>query len=327
MNKKSYQFIKKILVNAHQIPVEEQFDYVKKSCKDYPELVSELMGMLSRQGSEAFNDMEKPAMIHQMPELDSDELENGVILADNSQFGQYEIIKKIGAGGMGVVYQAQQDFPAQRQVALKILKNIPNQQLLIKETQILALLNHPNIATLYEVASSKEGQLYLAMEFIDGTDIVTWCKNYSVNEIIELFLQLCSSISYAHEKGIIHCDIKPNNVLVMNINNKATIKVIDFGISQYINQKIEPNEISGTPSYLAPEVLKNDKLGSADTRRDVYALGILLKKLLPSNIPKDLKHIIDKASALEKQHRYASSANISYDLNNYINKLPILYSL
>ncbi|MCF6319577.1 MAG: protein kinase, partial [Proteobacteria bacterium] len=248
-------------------------------------------------------------------------------LKAGEKINQYTIIKKIGTGGMGIVYLAKQNYPAERQVALKLIQQTPKQQQLIAETQILAKLNHPNIATLYEIDKTKVEieQLYIAMEFIEGEDIISWCKShhYSIRQILKLFQQLCAGIGFAHEKGIIHCDIKPNNVLVTSIDEKATVKIIDFGISQLATQVSIKDDISGTPAYLAPEILENKETLINDTRRDVYALGVLLKKLLPEQLPQDLQAIINKASANQRENRYPSPVGISNDIDRYFNKQAI----
>jgi len=325
MTPEQYKFVKKILSQAYKIEAANQLEFVKKACQSEPKLVDEIMEMLSIGGSDEINAMDEPAIVEHLPELDSQPSVEEPILAPGTQISHYKVIKKIGSGGMGNVYSTQQKSPAERIVALKLLKKTPNQKLLISETQILARLNHPNIATLFEVDKTQDGQLFIAMEMIDGGDILSWCKqhHYGIKKSIELFQQLCTGISYAHEKGIIHCDIKPSNVLINEINGIPTVKIIDFGISRYEKQNYTKNEISGTPAYLAPEILANKESEITDTRRDVYALGVLLKKLLPIEVPKDLQAIINKAMAYDKGKRYASPVSLSNDINNYLDKRPV----
>lgn len=325
MTPKQYQFVKEILSQAYKIKGKEQLTFVKKACQSQPKLITAIMEMLDIGGSDEIKVMDESAIVKHLPELDSQPSIDEPILAPGTQISHYKIIKKIGSGGMGNVYSAQQKSPAERIVALKLLKKNPNQKLLISETQILARLNHPNIATLFEVDKTQDGQLFIAMEMIDSGDILSWCKqhHYGIKKSIELFQQLCTGISYAHEKGIIHCDIKPSNVLINEINGIATVKIIDFGISRYEKQNYSKNEISGTPAYLAPEILANKDSEITDTRRDVYALGVLLNKLLPLDLPQDLKVIVNKAMAQDKNKRYASPVNINNDLKRYFNKRPV----
>lgn len=323
--KASYQFIKKILIEVQELNENEQITYIKKSCEQRPELLSSLMNMLNLGHSEYAKSMESPPILEHIPKIDTQSSIEEPSLPAGTKISQYEIIEKIGSGGMGNVYAAQQNFPAERKVALKLLKSTPNQQLLITETQILARLNHPNIATLFEIAKTEEGQFFIAMELIKGEDIISWCKNYNYSnvQIINLFQQLCLGISCAHELNIIHCDIKPSNVLVTDIDDNATVKIIDFGISQLDDEKEPYQDISGTPAYMAPEVLSSKNALLPDVRRDVFALGILLKKLLPQTLPIDLLAIIDKASAHNKNNRYKSSAALNKDLNRYLKKQTV----
>ena len=322
--KKSYQFIKNILLHVQDLSKEEQILYVKKSCTTRPELIPSLLNMLDIGNSEFAEVMEKPAILEHIPEIDSS-LAIAPELPAGTNISHYTIINKIGSGGMGHVYAAKQKYPAERKVALKLLKNTPNQQLIITETQILARLNHPNIATLFEIDKSQEGQYFIAMEFIKGNDIISWCKrhSYSQTQTITLFQQLCAGISYAHEQHIIHCDIKPNNVMVTMIDGHATVKIIDFGISQFEDQKDSYLDISGTPAYLAPEVVAKNNQSISDALRDVYALGVLLRNLLPATLPIDLQAIINKASAHDRQQRYASPSDLNNDLSRYLSKKTV----
>jgi len=323
MNSKDYQFIKKILIETQELEANKKQAYVANACRQKPDLYESIIQMLAIEDSPDDLVMETaPITEHVVTDEENKEIKA------RTRINQYTIIKKIGTGGMGIVYVAKQNFPAERQVALKLIQQNPKQQQLIAETQILAKLNHPNIATLYEIDKTENKQLYIAMEYIEGEDMISWCKShhYSITQILQLFQQLCTGIGFAHEKGIIHCDIKPNNVLVTSIDDKATVKIIDFGISQlamHNSDKDDAYEISGTPAYLAPEILSQKEVLINDTRRDVYALGILLKKLLPLQLPKDLQAIIDKASANKRENRYPSPIGLSNDIDRYFNKQAV----
>ncbi|MFK8010616.1 MAG: tetratricopeptide repeat protein [Marinicellaceae bacterium] len=329
MNKEDYQLIKATLISVDGLPLSEQISQVKVKCKDHPHLLDSIIEMLKSEAQDIEREEDgyslqdiftnPPILEHVL--VDAPEK----ILVPGTQINQYSIVDKIGIGGMGVVYSAKQKFPAERLVALKLISHLPNQEQLIKETNTLAQLNHPNIATLFEIDKNDAGQLYIAMELIEGQDIVHWCKthNYSDKQRIKLFQQLCSGITYAHEKGIIHCDIKPSNVLVTHKNNTATVKIIDFGISQHQDHKVKRDEISGTPAYLAPEVLNDKQHVLADTRRDVYAMGALLDKLLSKNRGYDLQAIINKATATDRENRYSTSEKLSRDLSRYFSKKPL----
>ncbi|MGV6853277.1 MAG: tetratricopeptide repeat protein, partial [bacterium] len=246
-------------------------------------------------------------------------------LSPGSLIGNYKVLGQIGIGGMGIVYAAQQSQPAERTVAIKLLKNLPDQNIIKSEIQILAQLNHPNIATLYEVNHTKDNDLFIVMELIEGRDIISWCKEkkYDHKQILQLFQELCLGISFAHEKGIIHCDIKPSNVLVTLINNKPTIKIIDFGISRLLSDEKINNFKAGTPAFLAPEIIESPTPLIADTRRDVYALGILLQRLLPDTTDHEVKSIINKAIAHNKNKRYATPVYLNVDIKRFLTNRPI----
>ena len=330
MNKDDYQLIKATLISVDGLPLQEQIAQVKIKCKNHPKLIDSIIEMLTNNERDKQDIFTNPPILEHVPQDNT----QGNLLDLGTQINQYSILKEIGTGGMGVVYSARQKFPAERLVALKLISHLPNQEQLIKETNTLAQLNHPNIATLFEIDKFKidksdqsdSEQLYIAMELIEGQDIIHWCKShhYTVKQKIKLFQQLCTGITYAHEKGIIHCDIKPSNVLVTKKNQTATVKIIDFGISQHQDHKAKRDDISGTPAYLAPEVLNDKGHLLADTRRDVYAMGVLLDKLLPNNINKELQAIINKATASDRELRYSSAENLSRDLNRYFNLQPLL---
>lgn len=235
----------------------------------------------------------------------------------------YDLLKQIGSGGMGDVFLGQQQAPADRLVAIKLLKPLLNQDRLKDECHALAQLNHPNIATLYEVGQWAQDQLYIAMEYIEGDDVLTWCEAHQVglNRRLIYFQQLCNAIQYAHEQGIIHCDIKPSNVLLSESTGVARVKVIDFGIAQYESGQSQPS--SGTFEYMSPESLYSPlKKQRPSPQRDVFALGVLLEKLSLSASKKmsnDLRHIIKKAKAKNIKHRYASVQSLNDDIEKFLN--------
>ena len=323
MNPEQYQFIKQILEKVYNIEANNQLSFIEKACQSRTELIPIIVEMLEIGQSEQAKKLDQPAIHNHITNIGLHNVKNEEILPKGTSINDYIIIEQIGSGGMGNVYSAKQSFPAERIVAIKLLKSIPNFQFFESESHILAQLNHPNIATLYEVDKTPDGQYFIVMEYIDGYDIIKWSDNHKLdlNSRIKLFQQLCSGISYAHEKGIIHCDIKPNNVLITEINGNPVVKIIDFGISRLESQNDGGNNLAGTPAYLAPEVLSNPKV--VDTRRDVYSLGVLLKKLLAESQSGELKSIVNKATAFNKQERYASPVSLGFDLSRYLNKKPV----
>lgn len=218
--------------------------------------------------------------------------------ADDDTYGKYKIEKQLGKGGMGIVYLASytEDFESEiftKQVALKTinpeLKLEPkNIKVFLKEIKTLAELEHPNIARFLDIGTSEKGKPFFVMEYIDGVSLIEHCnKNkFSIRERIEFFRQILDAISCSHKKGFIHCDIKPNNILV---DSKGTPKVIDFGIaSKYGSFIVGKNQTTFfqnafTPNYASPEQIKGEKNLSETT--DIYSLGVVLYELLTGQLP------------------------------------------
>lgn len=215
----------------------------------------------------------------------------------------YRIIQKIGEGGMGEVYEAEQIKPIRRKVALKLIKwGMDTKQVVARfesERQALALMNHPNIAKVFDAGATEKGRPYFIMECVKGIPITDYCDKMRLNnrERIEIFTQICDGIQHAHQKGIIHRDIKASNVLVMIQDEKPVPKIIDFGVAKATAQRLtertvftEMGQLIGTPEYMSPEQAEMTGL-DIDTRTDVYSLGVLLYELLVGVLPFDAKEL------------------------------------
>ena len=187
-------------------------------------------------------------------------------LSTPEQIGPYKILQKLGEGGMGIVYLAQQEEPLRRQVALKLIKvGMDSKQVIARfesERQALALMDHPNIARVYDAGTSEQGRPYFVMEAVQGIPITRYCdeQRLTPTERLDLFLPVCRAIHHAHQRGIIHRNIKPSNVLVTVQAGKAEPKVIDFGIAKAVHQRLTEKTlftqhglIVGTPAYMSPE--------------------------------------------------------------------------
>lgn len=215
------------------------------------------------------------------------------------QIGPYLIVRQLGRGGVGHVYLAEQERPVRRKVALKlILAGAASENILRRfesERQAMARLNHPNIAQIFDAGTGETGIPYIAMEYVDGHPLTQWARNHAADlgTRIELFLRVCDGVQHAHQKGILHRDIKPSNVLVTELDGQSTPKIIDFGLAKAVGFALTDDPLHtradvavGTPAYMAPEQLTGDA-GGADTRSDVYALGVLLYQLLTGEPPFD----------------------------------------
>jgi non-specific serine/threonine protein kinase/serine/threonine-protein kinase len=213
----------------------------------------------------------------------------GDTLVPGAQLGRYRIEALLGRGGMGDVYRAEQLEPVRRTVALKLLRA---QQLDARrvayfevERQLLAQMRHPAIAQIFDAGATSDGHPYFAMEFIAGSPITDYCDAHALplRERIALFVRVCEGVQHAHQKGVIHRDLKPGNLLVDEVDGRALPKIIDFGIAT-ATSLTEGREAAGTPDYMSPEQAGGDQ-ALVDTRSDVFALGVVLGELLTGQRP------------------------------------------
>ncbi len=220
-----------------------------------------------------------------------------------TQIGPYKLLQQIGEGGMGVVYMAEQTEPVKRRVALKIIKpGMDTRQVIARfeaERQALSLMDHPNIAKVLDAGATASGRPYFVMELVKGQPITQYCDEHHLTprQRLELLLPVCQAIQHAHQKGIIHRDIKPTNILVAEYDQQPVPKVIDFGVAKATSQTLTEKtmftgygQIVGTLEYMSPEQAKVNQL-DIDTRSDIYSLGVLLYELLTGSTPFDRKRL------------------------------------
>jgi non-specific serine/threonine protein kinase/serine/threonine-protein kinase len=220
-----------------------------------------------------------------------------------TEIADYELVRRIGAGGMGEVWEAEQLRPIRRRVALKVIRRgLGGAEIIARfesERQALALMDHPNIANVLGAGEAADGRPYFVMEYVEGVAITEHCDAHQLGtrERLELFKQVCEGVQHAHQKAIIHRDIKPSNVLVTVKDGRAIPKIIDFGVAKATAQRLtertlftEIGQLIGTPEYMSPE--QADLTGEGiDTRTDVYALGVLLYELLVGERPLDAREL------------------------------------
>jgi len=227
--------------------------------------------------------------------------------------GCYRVLERIGEGGCGVVYLAEQETPVRRRVALKVIKpGMDTQRVIARfdaERQALALMEHPNIARVLDAGATGAGRPYFVMELVRGVKITEHCdrNNLDTRQRLGLFIQVCQAVQHAHQKGVLHRDLKPSNILVTLQDGVPVPKVIDFGIAKAIAGKLTdqtmftPSEqLVGTPAYMSPEQAERSGL-DVDTRSDIYSLGVLLYELLTGRTPFDSKQLVH--SGLDQMRR------------------------
>src|SRR5437868_4079245 len=211
--------------------------------------------------------------------------------------GPYRLLQKLGEGGMGEVWVAEQDRPVRRRVALKLIKpGMDSARVVARfeaERQALALMDHQHIAKVFDAGATDTGRLYFVMELVHGVPITDYCdaNHLTPRQRLELFVPVCQAVQHAHQKGIIHRDLKPSNVLVTMYDDRPVPKVIDFGVAKATEQRLTEQtlftrvgQIIGTLEYMSPEQASLSAL-DVDTRADIYALGVLLYELRTGTTP------------------------------------------
>src|SRR6059036_3761492 len=278
---------------AIELPVAERAAYLDRACRGDPDLRQRVEGLLKEH--EDLGDFPEkrpskgtaqggPRAIGEKP---------------GDRIGHYKLLQQIGEGGYGVVYMAEQEAPVRRRVALKIIKPGMDTKSVIArfegERQALALMDHPNIAKVFDAGATESGRPYFVMELVRGVKITEYCDQHSLTteDRLRLFVQVCQAVQHAHQRGIIHRDIKPSNILVtQSLEGVAMPMVIDFGVAkattdQHLTDKTVFTAFEmliGTPAYMSPEQATLSSI-DVDTRTDICSLGVLLYELLTSSTP------------------------------------------
>jgi len=281
------------------------------ACRDRATIGTESTGDVDGMAALCFTPVDPEALTYVPPVNGETTIEflGDPPIADGSgsRIGPYVLLQKIGEGGMGAVYLAEQETPVRRRVAVKIIKpGLDSKQFIARfqaERQTLALMDHPNIAKVLEAGATETGSPYFVMELVRGVSITAYCDQARLTprERLELFVPVCQAIQHAHQKGIIHRDIKPSNVLVTVTDGKPSAKVIDFGVARTIDQRLSEETlvvqfgaVIGTLEYMSPEQAETRGL-DIDTRSDIYSLGILLYELLTGSTPIQCRKLPDVA--------------------------------
>jgi len=284
--------IKSIFAEAlEKKTAKERAAFLDKACEGDGDLRSKVEGLLKAH-KEAGDFLEVPAFEGKAT-LD----ESPLTEKPGTRIGRYKLLQLIGEGGFGVVYMAEQEKPIRRRVALKIIKlGMDTKQVIARfeaERQALAMMDHPNIARVFDAGATDTGRPYFVMELVKGIPITEYCdkNNLDTRQRLDLFIDVCKAVQHAHQKGIIHRDIKPSNVMITLHDGKPVPKIIDFGIAKATQHRLtektfftEYRQFIGTPEYMSPEQAEMTGL-DVDTRSDIYSLGVLLYELLTGTTP------------------------------------------
>ncbi len=280
---------KAIFHAASEVSPADRAAFLEAACGDDAELRAEVATLLDAQrDAGSFLDVETVTTPASSPSE-----------GPGTRVGRYKLLQKIGEGGFGSVYMAEQEEPVRRKVALKIIKlGMDTKQVIARfeaERQALALMDHPNIARVLDAGATSTGRPFFVMELVRGVPITKYCdeNNLSTRDRLELFLGVCGAVQHAHQKGIIHRDIKPSNVMITLHDGTPVPKVIDFGIAKATSHRLtektlftQYHQFIGTPEYMSPEQAEMSGL-DVDTRTDIYSLGVLLYELLTGTTPVD----------------------------------------
>ena len=303
-----------ILNGALELPPEKRAAYLDEACGDdrgLREQVEALLASHEQAGGFLEGSVVGPPPQGPLPYGRGSILSGGC--KEGDRIGPYKLLQRIGEGGCGVVYMAEQEEPVRRRVALKVIRlGMDTESIIARfeaERQVLAMMDHPNIAKVLDAGATQTGRPYFVMELVRGIKITEYCEqnDLATQERLNLFVQVCRAIQHAHQKGIIHRDIKPSNILVTVNDGVAVPKVIDFGIAKATQGRLTDKtlftafeQFMGTPAYMSPEQAVMTSV-DIDTRTDIYSLGVLLYELLTGRTPFDGKQLL--AVGLDEMRR------------------------
>ena len=284
---------------ALELPAEQRETFLQKACVQDAELLRQVETLLRNSGiaDHWLKDDPREGERPREPERPDPTAVLPITEKAGDRIGRYKLREKVGEGGCGVVYVAEQEEPVRRRVALKVIKlGMDSKSVVARfeaERQALAMMDHPNIAKVLDAGATDTGRPYFVMELVRGIRITDYCdqNNLSTGERLDLFIKVCQAVQHAHQKGIIHRDLKPSNILVTLHDGVPVPKVIDFGIAKATEGRLtdltvytELHQFIGTPAYISPEQAEMSGL-DIDTRADIYSLGVLLYELLTGQTP------------------------------------------
>ena len=301
MTPERWEQIRDVLEMALELAPEERSAYLDGACSSDPALRKEVEVLLADSANVPAGFLQSSAMA-EFISTEIDDIGSVAALEEGQEFAQrFRLIRKLGEGGMGQVWLAEQIQPVRRQVALKLIKAGMYDEAVVQrfqsERQSLAIMDHPAIAKVFDAGTTAQGQPYFVMEYVPGLPITEYCdqKKLTIRDRLELFIEACDGVQHAHQKAIIHRDLKPANILVVEVDGKPVPRIIDFGLAKAVTQaiagdarKTQFGNLVGTPGYMSPEQA-DVNVQDIDTRTDVYSLGVVLYVLLSGREPLESK--------------------------------------
>ncbi|MCH5377131.1 MAG: serine/threonine protein kinase, partial [Planctomycetes bacterium] len=298
--------MKEIFLIAREMACDsEREEYLRRVVGDDDACRGRVECLLEAEKLSATNPLDAAVATRELPGSCDSGLPNADALKSR-QIGPYKLPHRLGEGGMGDVYAAEQTKPVERVVAVKLVKRgLDSKEVLARfdaERQALALMDHPNIARIIEAGETDDGLPYFVMDLVRGIPITEYCEQHrlSVRDRLEIFRTVCHAVQHAHQKGLIHRDLKPSNILVELHDVRHVPKVIDFGVAKATSRRLTEktlythfSHMVGTPLYMSPEQAELSGL-DVDTRSDVYSLGVVLYELLTGTTPFD-RDVLSKA--------------------------------
>jgi len=307
MTPQRYQRVRDVYQSACELSGNAQREAVERACAGDAELLAEVLSLLRHHDHEDDGLADSRVGIgHRLLGAGNPSLYDANLARDTESHttGRYRLIRRIAEGGMGTVYEAEQESPVRRAVALKVIKlGMDTREVVARfeqERQALAMMDHPNIAKVLDAGATDTGRPFFVMELCTGRPITEYCDSNQlpIAKRLQLFVQVCQAIQHAHQKALIHRDIKPSNVLVATQDGQPYAKVIDFGIAKATGDKLtertlqtEAIRLLGTPEYMSPEQAEGSR--DIDTQTDVYSLGVLLYELLTGCTPFGGKNLVN----------------------------------
>ncbi len=301
MTPERWEQIRDLLEKALELAPEQRSAYLDGACSSDPALRKEVEDLLADSADVPSSFLQSSAMA-EMIGAEIEGIASVAALEPGQEFAQrFRLIRKLGEGGMGQVWLAEQTLPMRRQVALKMIKAGMYDEAVVQrfqsERQSLAIMEHPAIAKVFDAGTTPQGQPYFVMEYVPGLPITEYCdqNKLTIRDRLELFIETCEAVQHAHQKAIIHRDLKPANILVVEVDGKPMPRIIDFGLAKAVTHPIAAEALKtqfgnlvGTPGYMSPEQA-DANVQDIDTRTDVYSLGVVLYVLLAGREPFESK--------------------------------------